>query len=87
MNRNSFTAQKFLGISKNTLFVLNQLLTQIHIIMKKLSLCLLLTVGFVFSANAGCLEDAWDFGTKYGGGDEALEYELTDAYAQEFCGV
>ncbi|WP_019039570.1 hypothetical protein [Psychroflexus tropicus] len=55
--------------------------------MKKLSLILVFTLTFVFSANAGCLEDAWNFGTEYGGGDAELEYALTDAYAQEFCGV
>lgn len=55
--------------------------------MKKIILMSLFTFGFIFSVNAGCLEDAWEFGSEYGGGDQALEYALTDAYAQEFCGA
>ncbi|MBB4118474.1 hypothetical protein GGR32_000748 [Mesonia hippocampi] len=53
--------------------------------MKKLTLILVLTLGFAFSANAGCLEDAMDFGYCYGGGNAEYEYLLMDAYFQEFC--
>ncbi|WP_435253835.1 hypothetical protein [Tenacibaculum sp. A30] len=32
-----------------------------------------------------CICDAWDYGTKKGEGNEAMEYAYTDAYYEEHC--
>lgn len=32
------------------------------------------------NAFVDCLQDAWDFGTEHGNGDEALEYQFTNTY-------
>lgn len=58
-----------------------------------LTLAFVFTTGTVMNASVtekealllDCAQDAWDFGTKYGGGDSRLEYILTDAYYDHFC--
>lgn len=63
--------------------------------MKKLFLTLALVFATGTAMNASvieketllldCFQDAWDFGSKYGDGDEYLEWALTNAYYDHFC--